>query len=75
MNEHLPDQDLTPEDAEPVVTTAKAGVPAFKFPFSPANFAPRQASSQPWHGKGSTSRHEKKIGMAPKGTRRSMGKR
>lgn len=74
MTEHLPDQDLIQETADQPQTSAKADVPAFRFPFSPANFAPRQAAAQPWQ-KGSNPRHEKKIGMAPKGTRRSMGKR
>lgn len=53
----------------------KAAIPAFRFPFSPATYAPNKSADQPWHQKGSTSGHEKKIGPAPSGTRRSMGKR
>ncbi|SDS56483.1 hypothetical protein SAMN05216421_1755 [Halopseudomonas xinjiangensis] len=34
----------------------------------------KKAASQ-WHNRNSTAHHEKRIGMAPKGTRRSMGKR
>jgi hypothetical protein len=54
---------------------AKAAVPAFNFPFSPSAFAPGKNDGQPWHQKGNKSAHEKKIGPAPNGTRRSMGKR
>ncbi len=53
----------------------KAGIPAFSFPFSPAAFAPSKSDDQPWHQKGNKSAHEKRIGAAPNGTRRSMGKR
>ncbi|ARU89249.1 hypothetical protein [Pseudomonas sp. M30-35] len=56
-------------------TAAKPAIPAFKFPFSPATFAPGKNEGQAWHGKGNKSAHEKKIGPAPSGTRRSMGKR
>lgn len=50
-------------------------IPEFRFPFSPATFAPGKSDGQPWHRKGNKSAHEKKIGPAPNGTRRSMGKR
>ncbi len=54
---------------------AKPAIPAFKFPFSPASYAPGKNDGQAWHAKGNKSAHEKKIGPAPNGTRRSMGKR
>ncbi|MGL4315912.1 MAG: hypothetical protein ACRCTL_04800 [Pseudomonas sp.] len=54
---------------------SKPVIPAFSFPFSPATFAPSKGDNQPWHQKGNKSAHEKKIGAAPPGTRRSMGKR
>ncbi len=78
MTLHLPTNDLAAVDAnqtETLVELPKTAVPAFKFPFAPGNFAPQKTPSQPWHQKGNNARHEKKIGMAPKGTRRSMGKR
>lgn len=78
MTEHLPDDNSAPAEPAPLTGSepaTKPGVPAFKFPFAPANFAPRNQGTQPWHGKGNGPRHEKKIGMAPNGTRRSMGKR
>lgn len=53
----------------------KPAIPAFRFPFSPATYAPNKSAGQSWQPKGSTSGHEKKIGPAPSGTRRSMGKR
>lgn len=65
--------ESTPEaTGEP---SSKPVIPAFKFPFSPATFAPGKNDNQAWHGKGHKSAHEKKIGPAPNGTRRSMGKR
>lgn len=78
--ETCPDQPnaaTVPEDAadNDTAATPSAAIPAFRFPFSPATFAPGKSDSQPWHRKGSTSGHEKKIGPAPNGTRRSMGKR
>lgn len=53
----------------------KPVIPTFTFPFAPATFAPGKGDNQPWHQKGNKSAHEKKIGAAPPGTRRSMGKR
>jgi len=35
----------------------------------------RKKTSSQWHNQTSTAHHEKRIGMAPRGTRRSMGKR
>jgi hypothetical protein len=75
MTEHFTLENPIAEDTSLVEATAKPGVKPFKFPFASANFAPKQAPTQPWHQKGANARHEKKIGMAPKGTRRSMGKR
>ncbi|TIH09430.1 hypothetical protein [Pseudomonas leptonychotis] len=43
--------------------------------FSAAKAASGKLDDQPWHQKGNKSAHEKKIGPAPNGTRRSMGKR
>lgn len=75
-------QALQPEaqaiEPTPEVTgeaATKPAIPAFKFPFSPASFAPGKNDNQGWHGKGNKPGHEKKIGPAPNGTRRSMGKR
>jgi hypothetical protein len=43
--------------------------------FSAAKVASGKQDDQPWHQKGNKSSHEKKIGPAPSGTRRAMGKR
>ncbi len=64
-----------PEATSEPTTASKPVIPAFSFPFSPATFAPNKGDNQPWHQKGNKSAHEKKIGAAPPGTRRSMGKR
>lgn len=53
----------------------KAGVSGFASLFSAAALAAGKNDDQPWHQKGNKSAHEKKIGPAPNGTRRSMGKR
>jgi hypothetical protein len=42
--------------------------------FSRSGSAAGQAAT-PWHLKGARPSHEKRIGMSPNGTRRSMGKR
>ncbi|EJM95930.1 hypothetical protein PMI34_00725 [Pseudomonas sp. GM74] len=53
----------------------KAEIPAFKFPFKPGELAAAKGSSQPWYKNGAKNGHTKTPGMAPPGTRRSMGKR
>ncbi|MNR62914.1 hypothetical protein D3C85_1850600 [compost metagenome] len=55
--------------------TPATEAPAFRFPFSPDAYAPKKNDEQPWHQRGNKSNHDKRPGMAPKGTRRSMGKR
>jgi hypothetical protein len=54
-------------------TAPKAG--GFASLFSAAKVLSGKQDDQPWHQKGNKSAHEKKIGPAPNGTRRSMGKR
>ncbi|MCU1725867.1 hypothetical protein NTD86_02540 [Pseudomonas sp. 7P_10.2_Bac1] len=69
--------------AEPIETEAtvetpkKPVIPAFTFPFKPAEFAKNKASSkgQTHYKKGEGHGHTKTPGAAPPGTRRSMGKR
>ena len=53
----------------------KAALPGFASLFSAAAVASAKNDGQAWHLKGNKSAHEKKIGPAPNGTRRSMGKR
>lgn len=49
-------------------------IPAFKFPFSPEAYAPKTENGQRYP-KPNKCDHTKHPGMAPRGTRRSMGKR
>lgn len=63
------------QSADQPDTEAASKAPAFKLPFSTAEALAAKNAKQPWHLKGANPRHEKRIGMAPKGTRRSMGKR
>ncbi|AZE59414.1 hypothetical protein C4K00_0987 [Pseudomonas synxantha] len=53
----------------------KAEIPAFKFPFKPGELAGAKHAGQPWYKGGAKNGHAKTPGMAPPGTRRSMGKR
>ncbi|MFO7703745.1 MAG: hypothetical protein R6V43_01210 [Halopseudomonas sp.] len=69
------DQPETDQNADQTSTEAPGSPPAFKLPFSTAEALAAKNAKQPWHMKGANPRHEKRIGMAPKGTRRSMGKR
>ncbi len=61
--------------ADSAAPAKKAGVAGFASLFSAAAAATGKNDDQPWHQKGNKSAHEKKIGPAPNGTRRSMGKR
>lgn len=53
----------------------KAEIPAFKFPFKPGELGGSKSDAQPWYKNGAKNGHTKTPGMAPPGTRRSMGKR
>lgn len=64
----LADPDSLDSEAKPVI-------PAFKFPFKPGGLAGAKDSNQPWYKNGAKNGHTKTPGMAPPGTRRSMGKR
>jgi len=60
------------EQAAPASANKISG---FSSLFSAAKSLSGKQDDQPWHQKGNKSAHEKKIGPAPNGTRRSMGKR
>ncbi|MEH6492862.1 hypothetical protein [Halopseudomonas sp.] len=66
------DAITVPEKAAP--QTAKA-LPGLASLFAAAATAHAQAGAMPGKGRAGGDRHEKKIGMAPRNTRRSMGKR
>ncbi|MDP3979175.1 MAG: hypothetical protein Q8P85_14495 [Pseudomonas sp.] len=81
---HSPDPTLAAEATDAAPGTAatsepapakQAGLPGFASLFSAAAGASAKNENQAWHLKGNKSAHEKKIGPAPNGTRRSMGKR
>ena len=57
------------------VSETKPAIPAFKVPFKPGELAAGKDSNQPWYKNGAKNGHTKTPGMAPPGTRRSMGKR
>ncbi|VVN90884.1 hypothetical protein [Pseudomonas fluorescens] len=56
-------------------TEDKAAIPAFKFPFNPGELTAAKNANQPWYKNGAKNGHTKTPGVAPPGTRRSMGKR
>lgn len=70
-----------PVEAADIVDPASAdgveknAIPAFKFPFKPGELAGAKNAEQPWYKNGARNGHTKSPGMAPPGTRRSMGKR
>ncbi|WP_213152770.1 hypothetical protein [Pseudomonas carnis] len=64
-----------PVDSATADGVEKAEIPAFKFPFKPGELAGAKNASQPWYKGGAKNGHTKTPGMAPPGTRRSMGKR
>lgn len=66
------DAQATSDGVEP---TGKAQIPAFKFPFKPGELVGEKTAGQPWYKNGAKNGHTKTPGMAPPGTRRSMGKR
>ncbi len=70
--EQPPVQDAAADSAAD--TEKKAVIAPFSFPFKPSEFA--QAKKEPaWHQKTNKHGHHKTPGVAPAGTRRSMGKR
>lgn len=70
-NEHSQDTPAaTSADA-----TERAEIPAFRFPFSPQTYASKNGTEKPWYQHNNKCNHEQRPGMAPRGTRRSMGKR
>ncbi|MGP3791960.1 MULTISPECIES: hypothetical protein [unclassified Pseudomonas] len=61
--------------SKPESASAKPGIPAFSFPFSPSAYAADKKNDQPWHQKGNKSNHDQRPGLPPKGSSKSMGKR
>ena len=81
---HSPDPTLAAQATDVAAGTAATSEPApakqagpsgFASLFSAAAGASAKNDAQAWQRKGNKSAHEKKIGPAPNGTRRSMGKR
>ncbi|CRM82130.1 hypothetical protein H097_12083 [Pseudomonas sp. FH4] len=64
-----------PANPDSLDSEAKPVIPAFKFPFKPGELAGAKDGNQPWYKNGAKNGHTKTPGMAPPGTRRSMGKR
>jgi len=73
--EHTPAPDLD-DSVESNATSAdpKPAIPAFSFPFKPGELLQAKKGQQHYKGSGK-SNHDKRPGVAPSGTRRSMGKR
>jgi hypothetical protein len=69
------DEPARPAEKAADDTASEASVKPFSFPFAPELFSPAKADDKPWHQKANRSNHEQRPGAAPRGTRRSMGKR
>jgi hypothetical protein len=72
--EHTPATELDDSVANAAPADAKAAIPAFSFPFKPGELLQAKKDQQHYKGSGK-SNHDKRPGVAPSGTRRSMGKR
>lgn len=73
--EHTPAPELdTSVDANAAPAETKPAIPAFSFPFKPGELLQAKKDQQHYKGSGK-SNHDKRPGVAPSGTRRSMGKR
>ena len=67
--------DSAAPSASENTATSSPKTAGFASLFGAAKAAAGKQDDQPWHQKGNKSTHEKKIGPAPSGTRRAMGKR
>ncbi|MEX6663395.1 hypothetical protein [Pseudomonas sp. W2-17] len=76
--EHTPAPDAREShasvDAHAAPADTKPAIPAFSFPFKPGELLQAKKDQQHYKGSGK-SNHDKRPGVAPSGTRRSMGKR
>ena len=73
--EHTPAPELdTSVDTNAVPADTKPAIRAFSFPFKPGELLQAKKDQQHYKGSGK-SNHDKRPGVAPSGTRRSMGKR
>lgn len=73
--EHTPAPDLNDSvDSNATSAETKPAIPAFSFPFKPGELLQARKDQQHYKGSGK-SNHDKRPGVAPSGTRRSMGKR
>lgn len=74
-----PEHTPAPEAAvtEPVAETAdkKAAIPAFSFPFKPGELLQAKTPDSLYYKKSGKASHNKVPGVAPHGTRKTMGKR
>lgn len=68
-----PDVAVETSDANTAPAESKPTIPSFRFPFKPGELA--QAKNQHNYPGAGKSSHDKRPGVAPSGTRRSMGKR
>ena len=55
-------------------TPQSANAP-FRFPFAADTYAPKKDAKTAWPGNDKNSNHDQRPGPAPRGSRRSMGKR
>ncbi|MOA00761.1 hypothetical protein D3C78_1201340 [compost metagenome] len=65
----------TTPDAATEQPSKTTGIPEFRFPFTPATYSPKSGDEQPWYQHNNKCNHDQRPGMAPRNTRRSMGKR
>lgn len=72
--DHTPAPELDTSVDANAAADSKPAIPAFSFPFKPGELLQAKKDQQHYKGSGK-SNHDKRPGVAPSGTRRSMGKR
>lgn len=70
-----PDAVDTVDSETRLTAEVKPVIPAFKFPFKPAEFAKAKSQGKAYYQKSGLGGHDTTPGAPPHGTRKTMGKR
>ena len=70
-----PDAVDTVDSETSLNAVEKPVIPAFKFPFKPAEFAKAKSQGKAYYQKSGLGGHDTTPGAPPHGTRKTMGKR
>jgi hypothetical protein len=73
--EHTPAPEAAVTEQVAETTDKKAAIPAFSFPFKPGELLQAKTQDSLYYKKSGKASHNKVPGVAPHGTRKTMGKR